>query len=146
MICVDASVVAKWILEEEEWAEQAQALLGATLLMAEPIVAPPLLPFEIANVLRRRQRAVAAISLDRALFMLDEFLRFPIELRYPPGLHRRALSLADSFGLPAAYDAHYLALAEELDCVFWTDDRRLLRLLDGRIPFVRPISAYGAKN
>ena len=33
---------------------------------------------------------------------------------------------------------------EQFDCVLWTDDRRLLRLLEGRLPFVRPISEYEA--
>jgi predicted nucleic acid-binding protein len=142
MICVDASVAAKWILEEEDWAQQAEALLGATLRAGEPIVAPPLLPYEITNILRQRQRTAASVSLDRVVFMLEEFSRLPIELHYPPGLHRHALILADTFGLPAAYDAHYLVLAEQFACTLWTDDRRLLRALDGRLPFVRPIGDY----
>lgn len=143
MICVDASVAAKWILEEEDWAREAEALLGATLRAGEPIVAPPLLPFEITNILRRRQRATTPVSLERVLLLLEEFLRLPIALHNSPGMHRRALLLADAYGLPAAYDAHYLALAEQFDCVLWTDDRRLLRTLDGRLPFVRSISDYG---
>lgn len=143
MICVDASVAAKWILEEEDWAREAEALLGATLRAGEPIVAPPLLPFEITNILRRRQRATTPVSLERVLLLLEEFLRLPIALHNSPGMHRRALVLADAYGLPAAYDAHYLALAEQFDCVLWTDDRRLLRTLDGRLPFVRSISDYG---
>jgi predicted nucleic acid-binding protein len=145
MICVDASVAAKWRLEEEDWSQQAGALLGATLRAGEPIVAPPLLPFEITNILRQRQRAAAFVSLDRVLFLLEAFMMLPVEIRNPPGLHRRALMLADAFGLPAAYDAHYLALAEQFDCTLWTDDRRLLRALDGRLPFVRPIGEYDPK-
>lgn len=117
MICVDASVAAKWILEEEDWAREAEALLGATLRAGEPIVAPPLLPFEITNILRRRQRATTPVSLERVLLLLEEFLRLPIALHNSPGMHRRALLLADAYGLPAAYDAHYLALAEQFDCV-----------------------------
>ena len=143
MICVDASVAAKWFLQEE-WADRARALLRDTLNADEPIVAPPLLPYEVTNILRLRWRASAPIPLERALVHLDDFLGVPIELRNPPGLHRHALVLADTYGLPAAYDAHYLALAEHLDCLLWTDDHRLLRSLEGRLPFVRPISDYGA--
>ena len=145
MICVDASVAAKWFLQEE-WADRARSLLRETLTADEPIVAPPLLPYEVTNILRLRLRASAPLPLEHALEFLDDFLSVPIELRNPPGLHRRALMLADTYGLPAAYDAHYLALAEQLGCTLWTDDRPLLRILEGRLPFVRPISDYGATD
>lgn len=142
MICVDASVAAKWILQEEDWAMQAGTLLGATLPAGEPIVAPPLLPFAITTILRRRLKAATPVSLERVLYLLEEFSRLPIELRNPPGMHRRALILASEYGVPATYDAHYLALAERLDCVLWTDDRGLLRLVGDRLPFVRAIGDY----
>ena len=51
MICVDASLAIKWILEEEHTA-QAEALYRATLLAGERIIAPPLLPIEATNILR----------------------------------------------------------------------------------------------
>lgn len=141
MISVDASVAAKWFLQEV-WADRARALLRNTLNAGEPIVAPPLLKYEVTNILRLRVRASEPMPLEEALMHLDDFLSVPIELRSPPGIHRRALILADEFGLPAAYDAHYLALAERLDCVLWTDDRRLLRLVGDRLPFVRAIGDY----
>jgi len=49
--------------------------------------------------------------------------------------------LADTHGLRAAYDAHYLALAQHLACDFWTDDQRLLRSLAGALPFVRDLDS-----
>jgi predicted nucleic acid-binding protein len=52
-------------------------------------------------------------------------------------MHMLALDFADTYGLPAAYDAHYLALADLLDCEFWTDDRRLLQRVGRDLPFVR---------
>ena len=141
MICVDASVAAKWFLQEE-WADRARALLRDTLNADELIVAPSLLPYEVTNILRQRLRGDAPIPLEQAIVHLDDFLSVPIELRSPPWLHRRALILADTFGLPAAYDAHYVALAEDLDCVLWTDDRRLLRIVGDRLAFVRSICDY----
>jgi predicted nucleic acid-binding protein len=38
--------------------------------------------------------------------------------------------------LPAAYDAHYLALARSLDVEFWTADARLARQVGERGPRV----------
>ena len=49
---------------------------------------------------------------------------------------RIAGASADAFGLPAAYDSQYVALAQFLGCDLWTDDQRLLRDLAGRLSFV----------
>jgi predicted nucleic acid-binding protein len=61
---------------------------------------------------------------------------------HPSALYRQALVIADTHQLPAVYDAHYVALAQFLGCALWTDDRRLLRLLDGQLPFVRWIGDF----
>lgn len=143
MICLDASVAVKLVLDEE-LSDRARALVSATLRDRELIVAPPLLPIEITNTLLKHTRAPGGFSVGEAERQLDRFFELPLEIRNPNGLHRQALSLAHAFGLPAAYDAHYVALAETLSCDLWTDDRRLLRTLAGRLPFVRPISDYGA--
>lgn len=52
MICIDASVAAKWILREE-WSEEARSLYRAAIGDDERLVAPPLLPVEVSNVLRQ---------------------------------------------------------------------------------------------
>ena len=141
MICVDASVAIKWLLPEERSA-QAIALFDATLHTDQPIVGPPLLPLEVTNILRQHMRAQGGISLNRATEHLAAFLAFPIELHNPAGLHRQALVLADALGLPATYDAHYLALAEYLGCELWTDDQRLLRQVGGSLAYVRWIGDF----
>jgi predicted nucleic acid-binding protein len=141
MICVDASVAVKWILDEEQ-SDLALALFMTALQNGEPIVVPPLLPIEVTNILRQRMRAHEGPSREEALLLLDKFLNFPLDIRNPAGLHRQALILADIHALPAAYDAHYLALAQRLDCDLWTDDRRLLRLVESSLSFVRRLSDY----
>jgi predicted nucleic acid-binding protein len=143
MICIDSSVAAKWILEEE-WTTEARALYDAALNAGELIVAPPLLPIEVTNVLRQRLRRSPDYSLGEALAQLDRFLGFSVEIRNPSWLHRRALQIADAFGLPAAYDAHYLALADELHCPFWTADRRLALAVGRGLGFVRLLGEYDA--
>jgi hypothetical protein len=55
VIGVDASVAAKWIFTEQ-YSEQARALLRAALSAGERIVAPPLLPIEVTNIIRQRMR------------------------------------------------------------------------------------------
>jgi predicted nucleic acid-binding protein len=141
MICADASVAAKWLFAEEH-AAQASALLRDALGVAEPLVAPPLLPSEVANVIRQRLRQ-GQVRLDEARALLAQFLTLPIRLQAPETLYDRSLVLADQHNLPAIYDAYYVALAELLGATLWTADRRLLRALGGRLPFVRWIGDYG---
>jgi predicted nucleic acid-binding protein len=57
-------------------------------------------------------------------------------------LHERALEIAHHYDLSAAYDAHYVALAEALTATLWTNDQDLLRDLATDFPFVRSISDY----
>ena len=140
---MDASVVAKLVLTEEQ-SGVARALYFATIEADVSIVAPPLLLFEVTNIVRQQMRRQRIPSLAEAHALLAGFLALPIEIHAPPGMHQRALSLADEFDLLAAYDAHYLALAERLDCEFWTNDQRLLRQVGDRLPFVRWLGDYSA--
>ena len=141
MICVDASVAVKWVLNEER-SDRARALYQAALRAGESIVAPPLLPLEVTNILRQRMRAKDGLSLMEAARQLDDFLTFPIDFRNPVGLNYWAFVLADALDLPATYDAHYLALAEHLGCELWTDDQRLIRHVTNSLPFVRWIGDH----
>jgi predicted nucleic acid-binding protein len=141
MICADASVAAKWSFVEEH-SGQARALLRDALAQQEPLVAPPLLPSEVANIIRQRARQ-GQVQLDEARALLAQFLAVPISLQAPSTLYDRALVLADEYNLPAVYDAHYVALTALLGATLWTADQRLLRALGGRLPFVRWIGDYG---
>jgi predicted nucleic acid-binding protein len=142
VICVDASLAAKWILEEE-FSDKAEALLIACTQTGERIIAPPLLPIEVTNILRQRMRTPhAPLSLQDATVLLQRFLALPVELVSPEQLYETALALADAYNLPAAYDAHYAALAQTYGCNLWTNDQRLLRMLGGQLPFVKAIEDY----
>lgn len=63
-------------------------------------------------------------------------LDLPLELCGEPDLQWRALDLANKFFLPAAYDAHYLALAQLLEGEFWTSGGRLARTVQSSLPWV----------
>jgi predicted nucleic acid-binding protein len=141
VICVDASVAGKWLFPEEHSA-RADALLRGALEQAEPIVAPPLLPSEVANIVRQRQRQ-GQLQLSEARLLLAHFLAVPISFEAPDALYDQALILADRHNLSAIYDAQYVALAELLGATLWTADGRLLRALGGTVPFVRWLADYG---
>lgn len=140
MICVDASVVVKWLFVEEHSVE-ARGLLRSAMDTAEPIIAPPLLLSEVANVIRQYQRR-GELNLEQARAIVDELLAFPITILSPETLYDRALILAHEYDLPAIYDAQYVALAELLAAALWTADRRLARSVGGGLPFVHVLANW----
>lgn len=142
MICVDASVGAKWILTEEH-SDEARALLRSALESAEPVVAPPFLPTEVTNIIRQRVRR-DILTHAEGEHLLTRFLAFPVSLTASSSLHLEALRVANRYDLAGAYDAHYVALAQMLTATFWTNDHRLLRALSKDLPFVRWIGNYTA--
>lgn len=88
------------------------------------LVAPYLLRYEVVNAIRRAM-VMGRVDVPTARLGVRSLLALPIEFADTESMHDRALLLASRFDLAATYDAHYLALAEELDCEFWTADKRL---------------------
>ncbi|MBI4299241.1 MAG: type II toxin-antitoxin system VapC family toxin [Chloroflexi bacterium] len=124
-VIVDASLAAKWLVNEVH-SEKALALALSWARVGVQPVAPYLMPVEVANALY--QRVVRAqMSLDAAIRLLEALVESGIQLREPSGLHRRSIELAAQLHQDAAYDSHYLALAEQLDCDLWTADERFYR-------------------
>ena len=136
MICIDSSAAGKLLLEEE-LSDRASALYFAMVGAQSTIIAPPLLLYELTNIVRKQMRGERAMALGDANLLLADFLALPIEIQAPSSLHHLALRLAATNDLPSSYDAHYLALAQLLDCDFWTSDLRLVRQVAKRLPFVR---------
>jgi predicted nucleic acid-binding protein len=141
MICLDASVAIKLILDEDG-SNQAKALYRSMLLIRTPIVAPPLMPIEVTNIMRQQMRGPRGLSQAEATNLLEEFLALSFTIYNPLELHLQALILADAHALPATYDAHYLALAELMSCDFWTADQRLVQQVRSDLPFVRWLGEY----
>jgi len=120
---VDASVVLGWILGEPD--APGAKLLEAHVAGDDPLVAPELLHYEVANVLVRGARLPAAAALEA----YQRFVALEIE-SYSLGHEEYAAALA----LAAAhrvtvYDASYAALARALGCGMVTADRRLAAAL-----------------
>ena len=92
-------------------------------LGAATMIAPDLLPHEVANVLRRRRNG-GLLSSAEAELAHDELLALPIELWPWQPIADRAWLLGAN--LPS-YDAAYVALAETTGAPLLTRDRRLAR-------------------
>lgn len=133
-VCVDASFLLRMLLDEAV-GPQADRLWEAWHREERRLVAPALLDYEVTNALHRYV-ARGDLSPAEAEALLDLALRLDVERVGDGELHRRALQLARAFSLPAAYDAHYLALAERLGAELWTADLRLVRAVRDRLPWV----------
>ncbi len=118
-------MVVKWLVTED-LSEEALTLLDSWTAQSLQMVAPSLVRFEVANVIHRKM-VRGDIGAASAIELMTKLLALPIELRDMPEIHARAIELADELRQGAAYDSHYLALAEILECDMWTADRRFYR-------------------
>jgi predicted nucleic acid-binding protein len=117
MIVLDASAAVEWLLQTPA----GQRIEHRIYSRNETLHAPHLLDLEVTQVLRRlvRQRTLAASRADQALRdLLDlRVLRYSHSLLVP-----RIWQLRHNL---SAYDAAYVALAEEIMGVLITRDYRL---------------------
>jgi predicted nucleic acid-binding protein len=121
MIVADASAALSALLN----AGPARRALGA-----EQLHVPHLIDAEVASGLRRRV-ASAEIGPEAGWAALDVWRRLGM-IRYPlVGMLGRVWQLRDNL---SAYDACYVALAEQLDCALLTADQRLARAPGSRCP------------
>jgi len=127
-VCVDANVVVKSIIFPED---AIQELWKSWQTNGTRLVAPTLLYYEVANSLYQYQKR-GDLTADIIRRVYETALALPFTLIGDASLHRRAIVLAATYHLPAAYDAHYLALAEHLGVELYTADTRLVNAL---LPF-----------
>lgn len=99
------------------------------------------MPFEAANALYRRV-VRGELTIEAAADLMNSLLGSRLELHETPDLHRRALELAGQLGQGAVYDAHYLALAESLECELWTADERFYRAASSSVGNVHWIGEF----
>ena len=141
-VVVDASLAVKWLIDEDD-SDKAHAALQSWVAQDMARIAPHLMPFEVANALHRRVLR-GELTVGDSIRMMARLLESRLELHQPPGLHVRVLQLASQLKQNAAYDAHYLALAESFGCELWTDDERFYRAASQSIGNVRWIGEFVA--
>lgn len=142
---VDASVVLKWQLDDEEAVAQAVALRDDFLLNGRiTLAAPTLLVYELANGMLTATRQ-GRLSRNQAEEGFETLLVAGIRLI--PVDPSRIYTLSMRWKL-TAYDGAYLATAEGLDSKVWTGDRAFYAACRGKGSRVRWIGDYRkpAKN
>ncbi len=129
-VVLDASVVVGALVDGGDVGAWAEDVLDHPSLMA-----PHLLPVEVANILRRATTG-GDTSPDTASLAHADMLDLRIELVAYSPLADRIWELRENV---TAYDAWYVALAERLDAPLATLDRRLARATGPRCAFLVPL-------
>lgn len=132
---IDASVVLKWYLADEQHGEKALGLLNKYISNELHILAPSLLEYEVINALviaRKRGR----IEEETLLSAIDGFLGLGIELKNLSMFSTRVLHYCKVYNR-SAYDASYLALAEEDGIPLITSDRVMYNAVQTDLQWVK---------
>jgi predicted nucleic acid-binding protein len=134
-VCVDASFIVRFLTDvtpdsiyQQKWDEW--------VTQEYTIVAPTLMVYEICNAFHR---AVIAqqITPNEGEELLERAVNLGVRFYGDAQLHQQAFRMAQSYSLPATYDAHYLALAERLSIELWTADKRLFNAVKSSLSWVK---------
>ena len=133
-LVVDASVAAKWLFVEPD-TEKARVILDSAQNGELQLLAPEILPAEIANSLwQRTQRG----DLDRAaaVGLFEGFQKLEFNFFKVQELVEFALTIALRHHHPV-YDCLYVVLAQREGCDLVTADERLYRAFAHDFPWVQ---------
>ena len=140
VVVVDTSLAVKWIVNEHD-SDQADELARRWASNGVRLVAPSVLAAELTNAIHRRIND-EDLTLEEGASAVEDLLNFELTLLDSAHLMRRTLELANRLGQGAVYDSHYLALAESLDCEFWTADSKFYQAAHGFSDNLRLLSDF----
>jgi predicted nucleic acid-binding protein len=125
--------------------DQAEAIINSWGHKNMQLAAPMLFHYEIVAVMRKSvfQKLLSAKQAQQGL---DILLSKDIQLLVDKGLLHRAYELATQFNRPTAYDSQYLAVAERLDCEFWTLDKKLVNAVSSTLPWVKWVGDFSPER
>jgi len=139
-VCADANLTLKLVFAEHD-SPQARALWGFWQSGNVAVVAPSLWGYEVTSAIRNRvHRGLFPAEIEEQA--LETMHQLPVQLLAPDGLHRRAWEIARQLNRPAAYDSHYLAVAEIVGCPFWTADERLFNTAHAMFTWVNWLGSF----
>ena len=136
-ICVDANFVVVLLMKSNS---SVLAYWQKWLNEQRTIICPALMPFEVVNSLHQYWRH-GLLPAEIVLDSINVFYDLPISVQTHPELHTRAAMLAQQLNLGAAYDAHYVALAQLFGAELWTLDARLHRRFSAITPVVHLVAS-----
>ena len=142
-LVVDANVVAKLYLKDEQDTDKADLLFSRFEQGGIQLIAPRIITYEVpAAIQKGAVRAKVGEETWRAAIQSFELLESKgLLIIDDSDAKYEAMRLAIRYGR-SYYDALYLLLAEDLGCPFITADGKLLRALQGRVPYLISLARY----
>jgi len=134
-LVIDASVVLKWYLTDEEYGEKALNLLSKYISNELDFLAPSLLEYEVVNGLIIAQKR-GRIKEEKILLAIDGFMDLNIKLKDLSQLYPRVLYYCKVYNR-SVYDASYLAVAEREGIAMITGDKRLYNAVKKDLKWVK---------
>ena len=143
-VCIDASLALIWLLPAER-DEIAEALRRKWDNDGVEIITAPLFHAEVTSVLRERVyfNKLLPEEVEEAF---STYLEMGVKSIDSPGIQEIAWELARRFNLPRTYDMQYLAVAELNDCELWTNDRRFVNSLQGKVSRIKWVGEYAPRE
>ncbi|MBI2844136.1 MAG: type II toxin-antitoxin system VapC family toxin [Armatimonadetes bacterium] len=138
-ICIDASVLVKWIAPEE-LRDQALALARSCEELGYRYVAPEFVFAEATNGVLKHVRK-GTMPVMEGLQAMSLIYNTPVEKFTCRDLYIDAWRIALTYDRPAIYDCYYLALAEDRGCDLWTADNKFYNAV-GNHPHVKHIKDF----
>jgi predicted nucleic acid-binding protein len=124
-LVVDASVAAKWHLQDEDHVEQATLLLERFGRGELELLAPTQIRYEVPSTFTAATLGQnSRLAAPQARAAIEEFLELAITVVDDDQLVLSAFDLTQQSNC-ALYDALYVALSQRLDIPFITADNRL---------------------
>ena len=137
---VDASVVAKLYLKDEQHTNNVDMLFLRFEQGQVELLAPRIVIYEVPAAVKS---GAARVRADNAMVRnaLISFEGIGLIVIDDSGAIREAMDLALSYSC-SYYDALYLLLAEDLSCHFITADEKLYRNMKKRVSYIVFIGSY----
>ena len=132
---IDASVVLKWYLTDEELGVKAISLLGEYVSNELDILAPSLLEYEIMNGLMIAQKR-GGIKEEKILSAIEGFENLGINLRSLSDLYPQVIHFCKTYNR-SVYDASYMALALDEGISLITADEGLFNSIRKDLKWVK---------
>jgi len=139
-IVIDTSVVLKWYLADEEYSQKALSILDKYVSNEIDILAPSLLEYEVINglIIAKKRGRIQEKKITTAIdgFMSLEIKLINLSLYYPKVIHYCKIYNR------SAYDASYLALADDEGISLVTADKGLYTVVKKDLKWVESLGDF----
>jgi predicted nucleic acid-binding protein len=134
-VVLDASVILKWYLADEEYSQKALGLLYQYISNELDILAPALLEYEVVNGLLIAQKR-GRIKEEKILTAIEGFIDLEIKLKNLSHFYPRIIHYCKIYHR-SVYDASYLAIADVEGITLITSDEGLYNTIKKDLKWVK---------